>query len=233
MRVSKETSSAHQQAADDLLRDEHATATGCFHAVQTLCGDEFRNWEPESIWLTLDRRGVEVSVLNRDKILAASTLTIIPAFWWEVNAYENTTLAFNNVVSNPDIVQEASPAQLSWAVYEAELLYSQQDDLTDPPEFDREPVQYTAIVLFRAGYLRAPDLLNFAQRELDRLNHNGAKVTVKQVDEAWKALQKKDLPDKSFSDSPLDIQLGHLASVELYLQEQLQRYRRDLDALHR
>lgn len=217
--------------AQRLLQDVHTTATGCFRAVECFCGPGWRAWEPESIWLTLERRGVDVPVLNRDKILAASTLTIIPAFWFEVNAFENTIMAFNNVLSDGEILQEATPAQINWAVYEAEMLFSQAADIPGTTEFDREPIGYTAIVLDRAGFVLAPELLSFAQDALDGCVKDGAGIDKKDVKSAWKALQKKDLTKVDFKDTPLDTQLARLTAVQLYLYKRLQQYESDVVSL--
>jgi hypothetical protein len=234
MKVAEEdgtTDPEEQATAQRLLQDAHTTATGCFRATERLCGPGFRAWEPESIWLTLERRGVDVPVLNRDKILAASTLTIIPAFWFEVNAFENTVMAFNNVLSEGEILQEATPAQLNWAVYEAEMLYSQASDIQETTEFDREPIGYTAIVLNRAGFILAPELLSFAQDALDDMTRDGAGISKKDVKSAWKGLQKKDLTKVDFKESPLDMQLARLTAVQLYLYERLQQYESDITQL--
>lgn len=217
--------------AKELIRDQHTTATGCFNAAEKLYGSQFRAWEPETLWHTLDRQGVDVPLINRDKLLAAVTLTIIPAFWWEMNAFENTTMAFNNVISDHRILQEATPAQLCWSVYEAQLLYGTTTDLDEQPEFDREPEGYTAIVLNRCGYVLAPDLLSFAQPELDKLNRNGGDVSKKEVKSAWSAMKKKKLADKDFGDSPLELQLGRLAATQLYVKDRLRQYTSDLTRL--
>ena len=223
--------SKHKAVAAELLRDPNSSATGCFQAMSLLCGPEARAWEPETLWLTLDRQGVDLPVVNRDKVMAAVTLTMVPAFWWDVQAYENTALAFNNVVSNPHVMQEATPAQLAWGVYEAELIFSQQSDLKGEPEFDREPVVYTATVLHRAGYIKAPDLLSFAQRALDRLTKSGSSVTKDEVTHAWQDIKKQKLADRQWGSSALEVQLIRLASVELHIQERLSRYKADLQKL--
>jgi hypothetical protein len=222
---------SQQREAEAMLRDPHTTATGCFRAAEVLCGNGFRAWEPDSLWLTLDRRGVDVPLLNRDKLLAAVTMSIVPAFWWEVNAFENTIMAFNNVVSNPEIMQEATPAQIAWAVYEAELLYGQIDDMEDTPYFDREPVLYTAVVLHRAGFLRPPDILGFAQTALQEMNKNGTEVSLNDLDTAWSKMRKMDLDGINLGETPLEIQLGRLAAVQLYIEERRQQYGEDVSRL--
>jgi hypothetical protein len=215
--------------AAQLLTDATTSATGCLRAAELLCGDGLHAWEPETLWLTLDRQSIDLPVVNRDKLLAAITLGIVPAFWWEVHAFENTVLAFNSAVSIPETLQEATPAQMAWGVYEAELLFA--DVSEEKPEFDREPVLYVATVLHRAGYVRAPDLLKFAQRELSQLSRDGSGLTVAEIDAAWKNLKKQPLEERSLKETPLDTQLGRLASVELHIEEMLQRYRADLAKL--
>jgi len=221
--------SVQRRDAAQLLADAGASASGCLQAFELLCGEGFRAWEPETLWLTLDRLGVDLPVVNRDKILAGITLGIVPAFWWEVHAFENTVLAFNGLVSLPEALQEATPAQMAWGVFEAEMIYRDLGD--EEPEFDREPVLYAATVLHRAGYVRAPDLLHFAQRELDRFNKNGSGLTVAEVDAAWKTLKRQALEERSLGETALDVQLGRLASVELHVEEMLKRYRADLAKL--
>lgn len=214
--------------ASALLRNPDTTATGCYRAAEVVCGPSFRAWEPESIWLTLERKGIEIPLLNRDKILAATTLMLIPAFWFEVNAFENTTMAFNNILSNGEILQEASPAQLSWAIYEAENLFGQFSDIHETTEFDREPILYTATVLHRGGFILAPTLLEFAQEELDKLNKGGVSLTKSEISSSWKKLKSTNPQKREFTDSALDIQLERLTTVQIYMQSKLDQYKLDI-----
>ena len=223
-RRSIDRNTQHIPVAKEMLRSEATTATGCLRALTLLYGDEIRAWEPESIWLTLERANVDVPLVNRDKILATMTLLMMPAFWWEVHAFENTVCAFNDVQVNTEVLQEASPAQIAWAVYEAELLFT-QSDINETPEFDHEPVVYTGTVLHRAGFLVAPQLLQFAQSTLDKLNGTGAPVTKQAVQDAWKKIEAQEAP--TLGDTPLDVQLGRLLGVKLYLQERLKVYEAD------
>lgn len=227
----EEGDTAQQGIAGEMLRDENTTATGCYRAVGAVCGPGFRSWEPESVWLTLDRKGIDVPVLNRDKVLAASTLMMLPAFWFEVNAFENTIMAFNNVLSEGEMLQEATPAQVNWAVYEAEMLFGQSEDIPESPEFDREPIRYTAIILHRAGFILAPELLSFAQSDLDKLNRSGANIAKNDIRPAWKKLQHTDLRKHDFTESPLEIQLARLAAVQIYMLDRLVQYEQDLSRL--
>lgn len=223
--------SAPSAVIRQVLEDDESTATGCFLAVREACGPTCRAWEPESLWLNFEKRNVNIPPLNRDKILAAHTLTMVPAFWWEVNCFQNTVLAFNNILSNPEALQEATPGQLAWGVFEAEMIFGYAD-FPESPEFDREPALYTGACLHRAGYVLAPDLLAFAQDALDHFNKDKTSLEKSKVQDAWKKLQRTNLKDRKWKDdSPLDMQLARLASVNLYIEERAKRYQDDLTRL--
>jgi len=215
-------------AAAELIQDPEATATAVHRAVELLLGNQVRNWEPESIWLGLGDHGISVPSTNQDKISAINTLLVYPAFYWEVNAFEDTALAFNNEVVIPDALQEASPAQLSWAVYEAEIL---MQGTGQDPEFDYEPAKYTAVSLHREGFLLAPELLVFSQKELDRLTR-GHQDLIPELKKRWEGLDKDKLDTVEFLENPIDVQLAQLSAVQLYVRERAERYRADLARLY-
>jgi len=211
-------------AARQLLQDTESCATSVYRAACKLIGKQFLSWEPESIWLELKDHDIVLSDVNRDKLLAVSTLMQYPAFYWDVGVFENTTMAFNNYIVLPEALQEATPAQLSWAVYEAELL---MQSAGSDPEFDYEPARYAAVVMHRQGMLLAPGLLVFAQEELDKLNR-GHKDLAEEVKKRWEALDKDKLDTEEFKENPIDVQLGLLAAVELYVNERAKRYSEEL-----
>jgi hypothetical protein len=217
----------HKEAARAIMEDEGASATGVWRAAEMLLGHQIRNWEPESIWLEFQDTNIDVPVVNREKLLAANSLIVIPAFYWDANIFENTTLAFNNEPMMPELLQEASPGELSWAVYEAELLmYSQGMD----PHFDYEPARYAAVVLHRDGFLLAPEMLVFAQEELDKLTR-GHRELREEVRSRWEKVDKTKLDTLELEEEPVDVQLGLLSSVWLYIHDRAEQYRKDVTAL--
>ena len=106
----------------DIMLNENATATAIFEAAKRLLGPGFLAWEPDSIWLELADHDIDMDQTNRDKLMAASTLIQTGGFYWDAAAFENIAVAFNDLPIAPDAIQEASPAQVAWAVFEAELL---------------------------------------------------------------------------------------------------------------
>ena len=216
-----------REAAKRILEDDEATATGVSRAAELLLGHRIRNWEPESIWLEMQDKDIDISRVNKDKLLAVISLFTEPAFYWDANIFEKTAVAFNNESIIPELLQEPSPGDLSWTVYETELLvYSQGLD----PDFDYEPARYAAVVLFRDGFLLAPELLTFAQEELDKLTL-GNKDLCDEVKNRWEKTDKTELDILELEEKPLDVQLGLLSSVWLYVHERAERYHSDIAAL--
>lgn len=206
----------------EFLENENSFATTLLFALKQLLGDMCIAWEPESIWLELDDRGIDMPRINRDKFLAASSLEQSPAFYWDGIVFEKTTMAFNNILSDPEILQEATPAELSWAVFEAEKLRELDMD------FDNEPIGYTAVCLHRAGLQIAPEELAFAQEELERMNLAG-KEMIEEIRTRWASIDKTDLTAIDLSESPIVTQVAQLAAIELYMQDRRKRYKKELE----
>lgn len=181
-------------------------------AARHLVGD-FHGWEPETLWLTLEREGIEVPMCNRDKLQAGIALLLVPAFYWDGMVFEKTAIAFDCYESNPDALEEASSAQLAWAVKEAEWILTQHDSAPRP--FAHEPMTYSALVMHREGLVLAPAQLAFAQEALDRLNSSSSLRTG--VKARWDALDKKNLANTVFEETEEDVQLARLAAIELHV----------------
>lgn len=188
---------------------------------------EFYAWEPESIWLTLTRQGVEVPDVNRAKLLAALTLYTVPSFYWDGIVFEKTALAFDGVIPNPEVLEEATSAQLAWAVKEAAWVKAYFND--PAVEFQHEPKAYAAVVMHREGLVLAPAALEFAQALLEQMNRGGVDKT--DTEKAWAAIDKKTLATHTFSETPADVQLARLAAIELYVREREVRAKVDLARL--
>lgn len=212
----------------DTMMNEDAAATAVFEAAKRLLGPGFLAWEPESIWLELKDHGVDMDQTNRDKLMAASTLIQTGGFYWDAAAFENTAMAFNDLPIAPDAIQEASPAQLAWTVFEAELLLHRE--YQEPGEFDYEPARYAAVSMNRAGHVVAPESLAFAQGELDKLNQGNLDLKDK-IKQRWENLDKSNLIELELAETPLDTQIGYLAACHLYVEGRARQLQRELDLL--
>lgn len=193
------------------LTNEHISATALYLSIKKTLGTSFAAWEPESIWMELHDSGIDLPDVNKDKLLAVMTLLSTGSFYWDAAIYENTAVSFDHKWSSPEILQEASPAQLSWAVFEANYL-RHHEGLVEG-DFDYEPARYTAISLYRAGFIVAPELLEFAQEELDKLNRGHLELR-DGIKARWGSMPKENLSNITIEDtSPEDVQIGRLTAV--------------------
>lgn len=184
-------------------------------AAQMALG-EYISWEPESVWLELERQNIDVPVGNRAKIMAGLTLRLMPVFYWDAVAFEKTAIAFDNKLPQPEILEEASPAQLAWAVVEANWIIK---DVRDTAwEFGHEPRAYTGVILNRAGFVLAPLQLDFAQPWLDR--ERQSKDLFEGVQKRWAGVSKDHLNALSLEETAEDVQIARLASVEIHVRTQ-------------
>lgn len=192
-------------------------------AAKTQLGD-FLAWEPESIWLELEHQGVDLPVENRAKIMAGVALRLMPTFYWDGIVFEKTALAFDGVAPNPDILEEASPARLAWAVVEAAWIIRAAKDATW--EWGHEPRAYAGVVLARAGFVLAPEQLSFAQNALDR--ERPSTHLFDEVKQRWAGVDKTGLEKLTLHETPVDVQIARLAAVELHVRDRRARAERDL-----
>lgn len=201
-------------AAKSLLEDAGTPAVALVRAATATIG-EFLVWEPESIWLELHRQGVDLPEENRARIMAAQTLRLVPSFYWDALVFEKTALAFAGVMPAPDILEEASPARLAWAVVEAAWII--RDFREASWEFQHEPRAYTGVVLNRAGFVLAPEQLAFAQTWLNRERRHDH--LLEDVRARWARVSKDHLEQLTLGETPEDVQIARLAAVELHVRE--------------
>lgn len=212
-------------AAKDLLRSPTTSAIGLMKAASSLLSD-FMAWEPETIWLELSHQDVEVPLECRDRLQAAIALRLVPSFYWDATVYEKTAIAFDGV-SHPDILEEASPAALAWAVTEADWIRSSYGE--EKLRFEHEPTAYTAVVLERAGFVHAPGQLSFAQDALTRrLPPSDLTADVRR---RWAATDKSELSEMVLHESKIDVQIARLAAVELHIRSKRARAEAELARL--
>lgn len=209
--------------AANLVQSESAPASHVFSAARVILGDEFVAWEPESVWMGFKDKGLEIPDANRDKILALGTLIQVPGFYWDANLFEDTCLAFNSEPVLVDVVQEASPAQIAWGVFEAQAICTALG--SEAYQFDHEPRQYTAVSLHHDGLVLAPPLLVYCQDELNALNTTDDDF-YDEVRNRWEGIQRADTPllDLELKETPSDTQIAKLAAITLYLEDRAERF---------
>ncbi len=197
---------ATKSDAKNALRTETTAPTALLRAAKSLCPG-FEAWEPETVWIELERQGVTLPDVNRDKLMAATALYLVPSFYWDAMVFEKTALAFNDVVPAMNSLEEASPAYLAYAVDEAAKIRTEHGE--GPLDFQHEPKVYAATVLHRAGLVLAPPQLSFCQTLLDEMTKDPELKS--QVEKAsFSAVDE-------FKETPLDVQRANLAAIALYI----------------
>ena len=218
MRISK-----NKAAAKDLLRDDSTCAFACMRAMDTLLDSQWFAWEPETLWLELSRSGVAVPTGNRDQIMAGHNVVTTARFYYDALVFEKTCVSFSNDIPHYGALDDAPVEYIAWAneeAYRLHLFYADQN-----LEYDREPIEYTAVQLKRAGFLVAPSQLHWAQYRLDKYYLEGTRVLKKEVQEAWAASKLQ------FTESPLGVQLARLAAVKEHFDMKSAKLGKDLAKL--
>lgn len=224
-----------------LLNSEAHTATGVYMAARTLYGVDLLHWEPETIWLTLEQDGIVLQVAARDKLMAAITLQLNPAFYWDSIAFQHTVQVLNGEHTNPEALQECCPAHMAWAVHEAGFIRGLDPHGHEVPEFDEDVQLYVAVCLKRDGFLIPPKELDTEeiQKALDcQYPHcqvpDDKKYARNEVREAWAKLPKGRLQHTEFAEDSLGVQLAQLAACHVYVSmraEELAQELHDLNSL--
>lgn len=199
----------------EVLQDADAPAICLVIACRHVLGHDFIEWEPESIWLALDAElgDDKIPLLNRDKIIAATTLFLVPAFYWDYRVFGNTCLALNDHKPFAEVVPAPSPEHVAWAVFEAELMFVLHDEGKTEPEYDDEIAAYVGAILAHNGFVACPEVIKFAQPHLEKLLQPHAKDMAAKVNAAWaRSTEKSELKEDE-----LGVQLSRLLGVNLYV----------------
>jgi len=221
-----------ESAAKAALKNDDTCASVVLYATEELLGAEWLNWEPASVWLELDRRGVSISTGNREQLMAARNLLTTGRFWYDALVFEKTCIAFNNEEINVDALDDAPIAFIAWAAWEA-LEILRHNEINEDVSFDREVIAYTGVQLFREGFVIAPVGLGWAQAALDNyLPKYEVKPLQATLREAWAAApQGQKLYDAAFPETPEGVQLARLATVQSYFDTRTTTYLKDMAQL--
>ncbi len=224
---------ARSVIAREFLQDadgKHATVL--VMALRNLYGIDVLYWEPETIWLTLERdHKIDLSIETRDKIQAAIAMIRNPAFFWDSLVFQRTVQSLNGELYDPETLQECHPGYMAWAIYESALIRGLDPESDALPELDEDVQQYAAVCLKRAGYVHPPSQLKAVGDNLRALLAPKQGAFVDEVKKSWDRLDKEALPERKFQEDPLGVQLAQLASCYIYVREQANELAMDVLAL--
>ena len=217
---------AQKAHAKEVMQDCDAPATAVFIAAKHLLGPTFITYEPETLWLELDP-----CHSNRDKLMGAIALAMTPSFYWDYRVFGATTHAFTNEMVSPESVPKCDAGQMAWAAFEAELLFAITDGESTRPEYDESVEAYVAVSLFDEGFVTTPSGLGFAAAELTSKVSPDALNLKKETEDAWAALPKEKLEQRTFENNALGAQLSKLATSWVYVAEKTNQLRAELAKL--
>lgn len=200
-----------------LLADDDTVASAICKAAETVLGDGWLVWEPESIWKELHHEGVDVPLGNRQQLMAGRGLLIHGRFYYDGLVFDRTCAAFSNEVLNMDALDETLAMHLAWGVNEAAKLCELFEHTPEP--FDREVVTVCAAQLWEEGMVLAPDELSFAQTALDKEWSVECCGLKDKVQRAWADLRGHSLRDVPYPETPGGVQLARLAAIATFLDE--------------
>ena len=166
-------------------------------------GPAWLTWEPETLWAEIKRVWkAEPSGEIQSKILATRIAMTTDLFYTDAPAFENMILAVNDVEYDPELLQLATPEEI---VYGVRMLSPLRDG-----SFNREVTGYIRACCRRAGLLRYPDDLRFAEPQYpDNLARIVSQITTK---EAGDDLDPHDT---------VAVQSNNLYRIQVYVNEKL------------
>jgi hypothetical protein len=209
------------EAKASLKAASSSSAIALLLSLRSLYGDEVLKWEPEALWLTLERDSYHLSEVDRDKIQAAIVLTEHPSFYWDNISFQHTVQALNGQPFSVGTLQENHSAHMAWAICEAAVIRQFDPDKDTIPDFDGDVQLYVAVCLRREGFVFPPSELLFADDCLEKQLTSEEHVTglKKEVKQAWSHTPKNRLAHTEFAENAVGVQLARLAACYLYVEE--------------
>jgi len=198
----------NKDAARSVLKDNDSCAFACMRAADIVLSDAWFVWEPETIWLDLHDRGIDVPVGNRDQLLAGRSIVTTGRVIYDAVVFDKTCMSLNNEFSNFDALDDSPAEYIAWG--NEEIYRIHQHYTGSNFEYDREPVAFTGVQLYRQGFVVAPDSLSWAQNALESGYTNYPAELKKRIMMAWSEISKDDLKDHPYPETPLGVQLAKL-----------------------
>lgn len=216
--------------AAKFLQNEDACPSALYVCARVLFGEDFDEYEPETLRLECVHRKLQVPEVNMQTLLAILALRQDGRFFQDANVFENTVLLFNNIEPAVGQVQRAEPEHIAWAVHEAcELVRDLLPSGEDPCDYlDYEVEAYTAVSCQFDGMVAVPPCLSFCEERLVALTKPDPAL-LSGVKKGWGELNLDRLSEQVFQENPVGVQLALMAAVHLYYEEQIDRCKDQLD----
>lgn len=202
-----------------ILENGDAPTVAVVEAAVRVLGGECVVWEPDTFRLEFAELGIDLPDENYDALFAALTVAIAGNVFWDTLAFAQTALVFNDLPAVPHLIPQCLPEHLAWAVELMIHFAEPPAELDRDSLFDTGPQTYIAACCVDAGFIVAPQGLEFVQEEMDRLGAATDKARAK-VSRAWDSLSAKssdELLSLDFAEDGVGVHLARLAACRLYV----------------
>lgn len=126
-------------------------------------GPGWIHWLPETCWVEIhDRFKVDASSEVKNKINALKVFLTTDKFFEDAHIFENMILAVNDYHVDPDTLQLAQPEEITYGIRALQPLRAKEGH-----DFGREIIGYIQTSCRKAGLLRYPHVLRFAEPTYD------------------------------------------------------------------
>ena len=209
-----------------LFRNEMTHPATLAFVLSERYGNGWLEWESETLFYAIRRDFGPLNPIVRHSIQALRVSITTNLAWFDWDVFENTGHAWTGTIPR---FGEYQPLSSLYVAFANETL----DTLRSDEEWSAEVSAYMAAVLDQEGFVFAPEeWFPGAQRLLDR-NKEGH-VLRDQVEMVWRKAQNADPSDIEWSPSDaLDIQIGRLTAIRLYLEQRSRQLSLEMDGVAR
>lgn len=168
--------------------------------LSTKYNRDWMEWSYDTLYQTINQDfHTEIHPVVKEKIQAVKLLLLTDDFWKEWEVFSVCVKAFNGLIPNFTIAEELTPAEIAWAIREANKIRQE--------EFSEEIVLYVQAICDESGLLVYPEELSFAQKPI------GDREQV--IKDAWFTASKNlNFP---VEETEVGIQLARLNSIRHYI----------------
>lgn len=210
-------------SAKALLQDPCVALSVAWAALEAILGPSVRSYEPDTLRIELERRGIAPMDGLMAKLLAAQTVLTSHAWTYDYDVLFAFALACAGIPSASEAIHHPTPEQLCWGIRELERLVGiglshDGDEGFDPDVIDPA----VAILLHHEGYVVAPTELRFSQAILSSLSSHDD--LIHEVETAWSTYASANIEVASKAIAALDesacsVQLARLLDCRRYVLE--------------
>lgn len=179
--------------------------------LHRVLGPDWAEWDPDTLWLEIANAfGTRPSDPVRDKLNALRIVLTTSNFWNEYLVFEKVVIAFNDRMVDPEYIQVCRPEELAYGLEAAHQVLDKK--------FSNEVVMYVRGCCEQAGLIAYHRTFRFAEPVYKDPVLAGI---VRQAHERWKDDEYKPVTVPVDSEDPVEIQVGKLHDIEVYLRERV------------